>query len=52
MCHRDSAFMLARFGWKAAVAVVIDATVCALVLRCGFADETIGAVELLLGAPF
>lgn len=29
----DSAFMLAQFGWKAAVAVVINATVAALVLR-------------------
>ncbi len=29
----DSAFMLATFGWKAAVAVLLNASVCALVLR-------------------
>lgn len=29
----DSAFMLKTFGWKAAVAVLINATVCTLVLR-------------------
>jgi hypothetical protein len=29
----DSAFMLTTFGWKAAMAVLINATVCALVLR-------------------
>jgi hypothetical protein len=29
----DSAFMFATFGWKAALAVVINATVCAVVLR-------------------
>ncbi|MFO1270758.1 MAG: putative Na+/H+ antiporter [Rubrivivax sp.] len=29
----DSAFMLATFGWKAALAVVVNATVCAFVLR-------------------
>lgn len=29
----DSAFMFATFGWKAALAVVVNATVCALVLR-------------------
>ena len=29
----DSAYMFATFGWKAAVAVVINATVCAFVLR-------------------
>ena len=29
----DSAFMLATFGWKAAVAVLINATACTVVLR-------------------
>lgn len=29
----DSAFMMASFGWKAALAVVINATVCAVALR-------------------
>ncbi|WP_428002119.1 putative Na+/H+ antiporter [Acidovorax sp.] len=29
----DSAFMLATFGWKAAIAVLVNATVCAAVLR-------------------
>lgn len=29
----DSAFMFATFGWKAALAVVINATACAVVLR-------------------
>lgn len=29
----DSAFMFATFGWKAALSVVINATVCAFVLR-------------------
>ena len=29
----DSAFMFATFGWKAALAVVVNATVCAFVLR-------------------
>lgn len=29
----DSAFMLATFGWKAAIAVLVNATVCATVLR-------------------
>lgn len=29
----DSAFMFATFGWKAALAVVINATVCAFMLR-------------------
>ena len=31
--HWDSAFMLATFGWKAALAVLVNATVCAFVLR-------------------
>ncbi|MDO9436734.1 putative Na+/H+ antiporter [Hydrogenophaga sp.] len=30
----DSAFMLANFGWKAALAVLINATVATLVLSC------------------
>jgi hypothetical protein len=29
----DSAFMFATFGWKAALAVLVNATVCAFVLR-------------------
>ena len=29
----DSAFMLATFGWKAAIAVLVNATACAFVLR-------------------
>jgi hypothetical protein len=29
----DSAFMFATFGWKAALAVIVNATVCAFVLR-------------------
>ncbi|KRC24740.1 putative Na+/H+ antiporter [Acidovorax sp. Root217] len=29
----DSAFMLATFGWKAAIAVLVNATVCAALLR-------------------
>ena len=29
----DTAFMFATFGWKAALAVVVNATVCAFVLR-------------------
>jgi len=29
----DSAFMLATFGWKAALAVLVNATACAVVLR-------------------
>lgn len=29
----DSAFMLVTFGWKAAVAVLVNATVCTLLLR-------------------
>ena len=29
----DSAFMFATFGWKSALAVVVNATVCAFVLR-------------------
>jgi hypothetical protein len=29
----DSAFMFATFGWKSALAVVINATICAFVLR-------------------
>ena len=29
----DSAFMFATFGWKAAIAVLVNATVCAFVLR-------------------
>ena len=38
----DSAFMLAQFGWKAALAVLVNATVCAFVLRkhLGHAAET------------
>ena len=31
--HWDSAFMFATFGWKAAIAVLVNATVCAFVLR-------------------
>jgi hypothetical protein len=31
--HWDSAFMFATFGWKAALAVLVNATVCAFVLR-------------------
>ena len=31
--HWDSAFMFATFGWKAALAVLVNATACAFVLR-------------------
>ena len=31
--HWDSAFMFATFGWKAAIAVLVNATACAFVLR-------------------
>lgn len=34
----DSAFMLATFGWKAALAVLVNATVCTFVLRRHLAD--------------
>jgi hypothetical protein len=34
----DSAFMLATFGWKAALAVLVNATACAWVLRRHLAD--------------
>ena len=31
--HWDSAFMLATFGWKAAIAVIVNATIAVFVLR-------------------
>lgn len=38
----DSAFMVANFGWKAAVAVMINATVLVAVLRPHLSDERSG----------
>nr|WP_315468096.1 putative Na+/H+ antiporter [uncultured Undibacterium sp.] len=35
----DSAFMLATFGWKAAIAVVINATIAVVVLRKHLPDQ-------------
>jgi hypothetical protein len=40
----DSAFMLATFGWKAAVAVIINATVAVLVLRKHLPEPTVLSV--------
>ena len=39
----DSAFMATHFGWKAAIAVVINATGVTLLLRKHLADTTVGA---------
>lgn len=36
----DSAFMLATFGWKAAIAVVINATIAVFVLRKHLSEQT------------
>jgi hypothetical protein len=48
----DSAFMLAAFGWKAALAVLVNATVAAFVLRkhLAVAHESVLA-DLNLAAP-
>lgn len=35
----DSAFMLANFGWKAAIAVLVNATVAVFVLRAHLQDQ-------------
>ena len=37
--HWDSAFMLANFGWKAAIAVVINATVAVFAMRDHLVDN-------------
>jgi hypothetical protein len=37
----DSAFMLATFGWKAAIAVVVNATIAVLVLKKFLTEPTI-----------
>ncbi len=42
----DSAFMLATFGWKAALAVVINASVATLLLRPHLAALPLGNVEV------
>jgi hypothetical protein len=36
--HWDSAFMLANFGWKAAIAVLLNATVAVVALRAHLTD--------------
>ncbi|MCW7541840.1 putative Na+/H+ antiporter [Aquabacterium sp. A7-Y] len=47
----DTAFMLATFGWKAAVAVVVNATICAFVLRRHLAQAPLPSGEETPGAP-
>ncbi|WP_047195622.1 putative Na+/H+ antiporter [Caldimonas brevitalea] len=41
----DSAFMLATFGWKAALAVILNATVCTAVLRRHLQPTSAPSVE-------
>lgn len=44
--HWDSAFMVATFGWKAVIAVLINATVVTLVLRSRLTDaEPASAID-------
>ena len=47
----DSAFMLATFGWKAALAVLVNATLCAFVLRRHLSLAPPPATEAALQAP-
>ena len=49
----DSAFMLLNFGWKAAVAVVVNATIVTFLLRKHLesADRTDAAVEAAVPLP-
>ena len=42
----DSAFMLANFGWKAAIAVLVNATVATYVLRTHLRPAPVGNDEL------
>jgi hypothetical protein len=42
----DSAFMFATFGWKAALAVVVNATVCSFVLRRHMLAASVQAAEV------
>ena len=41
--HWDSAFMLATFGWKAALAVLVNASAATFVLRAHISDDVAGA---------
>ena len=41
--HWDSAFMLATFGWKATLAVLVNATVCTFALRKHLLDVPLDA---------
>lgn len=49
----DSAFMFVTFGWKAALAVLVNATVCAFVLRRHVisAHEPVAGAELEVPVP-
>jgi MFS family permease len=47
----DSAFMFATFGWKAALAVVVNATVCAFVLRRHVLAAPVQASQALAETP-
>lgn len=47
----DSAFMFATFGWKAALAVLVNATACAFVLRRHLLDGSAQASEPPAEAP-
>lgn len=47
----DSAFMFATFGWKAALAVLVNATACAFVLRRHLLGASAQASEASAEAP-
>jgi Putative Na+/H+ antiporter len=47
----DSAFMLATFGWKAALAVVVNATCCAFMLRRHLLEAAVHAPQTPAEVP-
>jgi hypothetical protein len=49
--HWDSAFMFATFGWKAALAVVVNATLCAFILRPHLLSTSAQTVDAAIDAP-
>ncbi len=47
----DSAFMFATFGWKAAIAVIINASIAVFVLRRHLPNQAASSGPLMAGVP-
>nr|WP_315483852.1 putative Na+/H+ antiporter [uncultured Undibacterium sp.] len=47
----DSAFMFATFGWKSAIAVIINASIAVFVLRRHLPNQAVSSGPLMAGVP-